>query len=340
MNKKIIGVLVITLLIAIATVPIVGSINIKKDLKAQKEYDSSDTELKWMKAGDALRSLRSYWLHVPPNYDESEPVSLVIVLHGAIRFIYYDNPLTLIYNWFTSCSLERYTKMSEKADEEGFIVVYPNGKLLYDDYEGLVFEWDVNWMPDSWIRGRKYIDDVGFFRELIDEIENNYNIDSNRIYISGISYGADMTYFLGSELSDVVAAISPVAGGTVGGKWEDEEEYTYIPVPDNPVSVIVFHATDDYYDGGSFEGFEWLGCIDSLLFWVEHNNCETEPIIEESESGKIIKSTYPNGDEGSEVVLYTVVNGGHWWFGSPSAPACEISATDLIWEFFEQHPKQ
>ena len=61
-----------------------------------------------------------------------------------------------------------------------------------------------------------------------------------------------------------------------------------------------------------------------------------------SESGNIITRTYENGSQGTEVVLYTVVEGGHEWFGGSELfnPPCEISVNDLMWEFFEAHPKQ
>jgi polyhydroxybutyrate depolymerase len=83
---------------------------------------------------------------------------------------------------------------------------------------------------------------------------------------------------------------------------------------------------------------------------VEHNGCNPTSEINTSESGKIIRRTYANGENGTEVVLYTTVGGDHWWPGNPytSSPGSpwlvdtiqEISATDLIWEFFAAHPKQ
>ena len=82
---------------------------------------------------------------------------------------------------------------------------------------------------------------------------------------------------------------------------------------------------------GSLEA--WLYFIsvnESVSFWVEHNNCDPIPQINISENGRIIKRTYTNGSDNSEVVLVTHVDGGHTW----------LSATDLMWEFFEQHPKQ
>jgi polyhydroxybutyrate depolymerase len=83
---------------------------------------------------------------------------------------------------------------------------------------------------------------------------------------------------------------------------------------------------------------------------VEHNGCDPTPEIYTSVSGKIIKRTYTNGKNGTEVVLYTTVGGKHWWPGNPYSSSDpedifvdtvqEISANDLIWEFFEAHPKQ
>ena len=107
----------------------------------------------------------------------------------------------------------------------------------------------------------------------------------------------------------------------------------------NPVSVITFHGTNDSnipYDGSSI----FVSVNESISFWVEHNGCNLEPEINISESGRIIKRTYINGTNYTEVVLYTTVGGGHWWPGSNDDLIQEISATDCIWDFFENHPKK
>ena len=58
---------------------------------------------------------------------------------------------------------------------------------------------------------------VNFIRTLIENIILNLNIDSSRIYISGLSDEALMTYRLGAKLSDIVVAVAPVAG-SIGGQ--------------------------------------------------------------------------------------------------------------------------
>ena len=111
--------------------------------------------------------------------------------------------------------------MNAEADEEGFIVVYPNGHTYWRDFTilqlslmNLIYfgRWGYFW--NCWDFDN--VDDVGFIRTLIEKLQTTLVINSSRIYITGLSWGAIMTYRLGAELSDIVAAIAPVAG-SIGG---------------------------------------------------------------------------------------------------------------------------
>jgi polyhydroxybutyrate depolymerase len=246
---------------------------------------------------------RTYNIHVPTSYDPSISYPLVIVLHG-----WGENAL----------GIEKRTGFSEKADEEGFIVVYPDGTQR---------SWNAGFCCGYALKNN--IDDVGFIHALIEKITEEYSINSSRIYITGSSNGGMMGYRIGSELSNIVAAIGPVSA-TIG------KESWVIPDPDYPVSVIAFNGMMDKlvrYDGGRL-----LSVNESISFWVNQNNCSTTPQTNISESGNIIVDTYSEGDNGTEVVLYSIVNGGHVW--PAGEPTHEISATDIMWEFFENHPKQ
>ena len=157
-----------------------------------------------------------------------------------------------------------------------------------------------------------------------------------------------MSYWAGSILSDTIAAIAPAAG-IISSEFGGQSNH--VPSLANPVSAIVFHGTNDSlcsYEGGG--DYNASSVNESVAFWVEQNGCNPTPEIYTSPSGKIIRRTYRNGEKGTEVILYTTVGGDHWWPGNPytSSPGSpwlvdtirEISATDLIWEFFEAHPKQ
>ena len=173
------------------------------------------------------------------------------------------------------------------------------------------------------------------------------------VYATGISNGGIMSYRVGAELSDIFAAIAPVAA-QIGGQATEDDEIWQIPEPENPVSVIAFNGRNDTrvpYDGGRpIEGnahvYIWMSTNESIAFWVTQNNCNTTPEQNISESGNIIIDTYKDGLNNTEVTLVTIVDGTHswpggikgWWAGPE--PTQEINATDMIWDFFKNHPKQ
>ena len=340
MKNIIVGIFVCMLLITTGVIPVMGELHILKNKEIKSSTSDGTTSLKFMIVGNLPRTLRTYWIHVPPSYDGSEAVPLVMVLHGSTGF-----SLMAPFWFFSSSWMEEYTEFSIKADQEGFIVLYPNAK--YDFYtKG--FDYNYGYVSGG---APKYVDDLGFFRALIDKMKQDYMIDSSRIYVTGISDGGAMAYSAGAYLSDIVAAIAPAAGIIGGCMSVENDEYYEIPAPANPVSVIVFHGTSDSivpYEGGG--DYNITSVNKSVAFWVEQNGCNPIPEIYTSESGKIVRRTYTNGENGTEIILYTTVGGDHWWPGNPytSSPGSpwlvdtiqEISATDLIWEFFEAHPKQ
>lgn len=149
---------------------------------------------------------RSYKVHLPPEYDGSNKLPLVLVFNG----------------WTHSPDqTEAHTKMSIKADSAGFIVVYPAG------IAGSNKEWNHD--------GRYSIDDVGFIKELIDTLIKDYSVDNKRIYASGFSNGAGMAYRMAYELPDRIAAIAPVAQTLLGTKYN----------PKRATPTIHFHAKND-----------------------------------------------------------------------------------------------
>ena len=274
-------------------------------------------------------SRRSYAIHVPASYDGKTPMPLVVVLHGGGA---------------PTGSAERMSGMTPKADKEGFIVVYPNGIGILP---GKFMTWNA-WNCCGAAQKRK-VDDVGFIRTLIDELEKEYTIDPKRIYATGLSNGAIMSYRLACELSDKFAAVAPVAGAL---NIEN-------PNPTDPVSVIIFHGTADQhvlYEGGEPKQ-SWQRDADptaarvdkpvsyAVSYWVKHDECSPQPKREES--GSIIHETYAGGRDGSGVEVYTIKGQGHAWPGGKNGlyyanvdpPTQEISATDLMWDFFARHPK-
>ena len=189
------------------------------------------------------------------------------------------------------------------------------------------------------------IDDVEFTRKVLDDLATTANIDSKRVFATRMSNGGIMSYRLASELSDQIAAIAPV-GGPMG---------TDTCKPKRPVSVIHLHGTDDEpapFKGGKGKGLsgtEFYSVEHSIQAWVKANGCEKEPVVTKildtvKDGTTVTRKTYGSGKEGSEVVLIEIEGGGHTWPGQePRLKAVgkstkNVSANDLMWEFFEKHP--
>ncbi|MEM2100331.1 MAG: PHB depolymerase family esterase [Thermoproteota archaeon] len=253
--------------------------------------------------------IRNYLVYIPSAYDGQTPLPLVIALHG-----YTSNPR----------AIELTSGLSLKAEEENFIVIYPQGI-------GPDSSWNAGFCCGQ--AALNNIGDVDFIRRLVEKTQEDLKIDSKRIYATGHSNGGMMSHRLAAELSDIFAAIAVVSGSI--GKWQDG--YLILPNPSEAVSVIVFHGMQDWvvpYNGGSFSSEYMFSSVnESVSFWVQANHCSDIPQIEVSNDGNIVKTTYTGGVNGTEVVLYTIMDGTHSWAFNG------ISTTDLIWDFFSNHPK-
>jgi polyhydroxybutyrate depolymerase len=97
------------------------------------------------------------------------------------------------------------------------------------------------------------------------------------------------------------------------------------------------------------KNIKFLSVEDTIRAWVKANGCPPTPVItallDRAQGGMTVrKKAYGPGKDGSEVILYTVEGGGHTWPGrDPRLPLLgkstrDISANDLIWEFFQKHP--
>lgn len=253
---------------------------------------------------------RTYLLHIPASYNSSQAAPLVIMLHGYTG---------------TSTGHEQYTGFSISADEEGYIVVYPDG-LKYPWNESNPQAWNAGAIYEQWTGGT---DDVGFLRKLIEEVMTYYNIDENRIYASGHSNGAFMCYRLAYEMSDVFAAIAPVSGQMLISPERG---------PDHQVSILHLHAIDDpsvlYQGRPNTEDLNYDPVDTVLSNWAEWYGCaeNADTLVENSDY--IVKSWPCTGNV--SIKSYVLNRGGHTWFTIENSG---LKANDVILEFFNTHSK-
>ncbi len=253
---------------------------------------------------DVNGELRTYWLHIPESYDESNPMPLVLNFHGfGGRAEEYAS----------------YADMSDISDSEGFILVYPQGSLL----DGLP-HWNAALdSPDN----KSDADDLEFIDVLIKRLSNDYMVDLERVYACGYSNGGFFSFALACYRSDLIAAV-----GSISGSQLDLGETCS---PSHPTPVISFHGTSDFtipYDGNSF----YFSVEEIVNYWVYFNETATNIEVDEfqSEGQQINYYNYSDGNNGVSVNHYQIIGGGHIWF---DLDINGQNTDELLWDFFDQY---
>lgn len=248
--------------------------------------------------------VREYAIYVPSSWPPAEPAALVVNLHGLGGTVGQHDAVT---------------NFSAKAEEAGFVVVYPIGK-------------EATWHLAA---GAERAADVAFIRQLVQRVQAALPIDERRIYATGVSMGGGMANRLGCDAADVFAAIAPVAA-----VYTDFADCW----PANPVAFVAVHGTED--DGAFYDGRPELGLpsVPGLAqAWAVQNGCEPQPVRADVEPS-VWALRWQDCPQNAEVALYTLDGFGHGWpnFGTMPSRASdpEFQATDVIWAFFAAHPKE
>ncbi|MBL4670298.1 MAG: T9SS type A sorting domain-containing protein [Flavobacteriales bacterium] len=260
---------------------------------------------------------RTYLVHLPTGYTGTTNLPLIIAMHGGFG---------------NASKMETLSQLSLKADIENFIVVYPEG------VEGGILNnrtWNAGWCCG--FSSNNNIDDVGFIDSLLTTLINQYSIDTNRIYATGISNGGFMSYRLACELSNKISAIAPVASSMSMTSCS----------PSRPVPIIHFHSSLDSnvpYIGGVGSGVSnhYNSPIDSILnVWSNKNTCLNinDTIINNTQ---YTLTKWSNCSCSTEIHYYLTEDGGHSWPGGIANPIGDpvstyINANDLMWTFFQQY---
>lgn len=239
---------------------------------------------------------RSYRLYVPLGVSLETPVSVVLNWHGRGS---------------SAIAQEIYSGMTPLADREGFILVSPEGV------------------------GRQFltvagVDDVQFARDLVERLAGEFCLDLGKVFSTGMSNGGFMSTQLACRAPDLVAAVAPVTGQTpasncVGGG----------------VPTLGFFGMDDqvvpFGPGLILGAVPYQGTEAAMADWAVQNGCAGE-YVETQVSEHVVLREWQGCR--AYTAYYAVEGGGHTWPGAGlnvpglGATTQEISATELIWEFF------
>ena len=256
---------------------------------------------------------RQYYLYTPDLLGPGVP--LIFVLHG------YSG---------SAASIMNYSNMNLIADENGFVVCYPQG--LIDD-TGNAF-WNVGYS----FHPNETVDDVEFLSELAHFLQVEYGLSSYNTFSTGMSNGGEMSYMLACQASDVFRGIASVAGIMF--------ESFYNTCDPSLTPVLEVHGTLDdinWWDGDPNNQGGWgayIGIEEGIDYWININNCtqtiiDTLPDIFPSDGSFVVTEKHINGINNNEVWLYKVVNGGHDWPGVWGN--MDINVGEEVWNFFSQY---
>ena len=261
---------------------------------------------------------REYMLYIPNTIKPQAP--LIFVLHGLGS---------------TNSHIRDYSQMDLVANKNGFVVCYPQGtgstKNTIHTKKGSSF-WNVGYE----IHKNEVVDDVSFLTSLAIYLQQEYDLDPEKTFCTGMSNGGDMSYLLGCQAPEVFKAIASITGCMM--------EWIYKSCDNNsPLPVFQIHGTNDnitYYDGDIKNRDRWgayLGVESTIQFWVDHNMC-SQSIIDtigfvNNESRYIIREKFLNGVDENEVWLHKVIDGGHDWVQKSLEK--DFNTSEEIWKFFE-----
>jgi polyhydroxybutyrate depolymerase len=238
--------------------------------------------------------LRKYLVHLPSGYNPAQAYPVVVALHGGGQH---------------AESMVNLSLLNPACDDAGYIAVYPNGTGVLG-----MFTWNGGICCGYAMEHN--VDDVAFFRKLVQNWSGKFNYDPKRIYVTGASNGAIMAYRLACGASDLIAGIAPVGGGLgVDG-----------PAPSRRVPILHFHGLDDnhypYYGGvgdASLGGANFLSVPDTIARFVNWYGLG-EPVSIPDPDAQITSWPTPEGGP-DPIKLYAVPGEGHQWPGGTPMPA-------------------
>ena len=251
--------------------------------------------------------VRTYWLYVPEGADASTP--LVLVLHG-----YGGNA-------------EGYCPaMLEVAEREGFAVCYPQGEKDAKGKTG----WNVGYDVQQGLKR----DDVGFVRALVKHLQKKHRIGKDNVFMSGMSNGGEMTYFMAYRHPELFRAYASIAGLTM--QWAYKEWQAKRPVP-----LMEVHGTADktsMWEGDPLDTGGWGAYIAvpaAVAYWAAQARCTHEETTELPRKGEhpVTLHRYLGGDDDIEVRLYEVGGAKHSWHLQ------DLDTCEEMWSFFQQYLK-
>ncbi|NQX40984.1 polyhydroxybutyrate depolymerase [Pedobacter steynii] len=259
---------------------------------------------------------RKYIVYLPKTYDAKKTYPLLYNFHGG---------------GMTATEQMFYSGMNKTADKLNFIVVYPSG---------INADWNVGFEM-SYLNGT---DDIGFIKALNDTLRRRYNINTKAVFATGLSRGGFFCHRLATEMPETFAAVA-----SIGGALPDSVKY--YKRSDQKIAVMQVSGTADQVVNYNGKAGAYSSALSTFDYWISHNRLSLKQKKERSidrdkKDGTSILITEV-ADQGTEVMLVSIQEGGHTWPGSDpfnigfplGKTSTEININELMWDFFSRNKK-
>ena len=266
--------------------------------------------------------VREYLLYVPLGHDPSEPAPVVFIAHGRGGTA-EGAATTKNYGW------------NALADRDGWFLVYPQAVIpnITNPAMAALAQTGVNnWNLYGGILDSSY-SDHDFFAAVREDLATLTCINPARNYFTGMSGGGYMSTDVACRLAVEFAAVAPVAGiiPPMGCP-------TLVPVPMTGFYGLL-DETNPYEGEAGFRP----SVDEAMSQWADRNGCGD---YSETTIGMTTRLEW-DCPSGGETVLYVAADAGHTWPGRQPTPESateevisqDISATEVIWEFFARHSR-
>jgi poly(3-hydroxybutyrate) depolymerase len=199
---------------------------------------------------------RQYLLYAPKTLNVCQPTALVIDAHGATQSA--PSQLLGMPAFCTGATCWNGPGSGWRLEAEtpggGFVLVTPASATSANT-------WDTT-------------SDPMFMVQIVAAIEKVAMIDPKRVYMTGISNGAELSYATGCMNPDVFAGISPNSGGTLGG--------TFCNTLSKPLADIQFDDMPDFAFSDSQSSVTNLAKVDNCksgpTAWKTFDSTTTDPV--------------------------------------------------------------
>jgi len=261
---------------------------------------------------------RTYFVYRPMNLKPGAHPPLVVAMHGGGSI---------------AQGVETHYFWDQEADRGGFVVVFPQA---------------INKIWSN--RDNGPVDDVTFLTVLVRRMEIDEGVDPRRIFFTGMSSGALMSYKMACAAKFPIAGIAPVAG-TLNSTCANPQKTSLLAINGDADRMIPYYGGKNSAPANpAMNNARWQSLPpvpDVLAKWRALDGC-AEPA---ATTGPQLTTQIAQCLGGREVEGILVAGAGHQWPGGakhdPAAvaayaragifldePAMQLDATPVIWKFF------